>query len=363
MGKGTGLGLSQVFGFAQQSGGDVRADSQPGAGATFTLYLPLSRRPAPAAEVAPPAHAGLAAARGRLLVVEDHAEVAAAAEATLIELGYEVTIAASGEEALAQLAQDATRFCAVFSDVMMAHMDGLTMAREIRRRHAHMPVLLCSGYSSVLADETDHGFALLPKPYTLDALAQALDSVLASGGASVPRKREATSAEAAATAEQARLADLEALQVLDTPPQEQFDALTRIAATLFDAPVALISLIDADRQWFKSRIGVDAAQTPRELAFCSHAIEQPGEVMVVHDATQDARFAQNPLVTQAPRIRFYAGAPLVTSWGHAIGTICVIDTVPRKADARRLEALRLLAHEVMERMEAGRVQPGDTQAG
>jgi CheY-like chemotaxis protein len=248
----------------------------------------------------------------------------------------------------------------------MAHMDGLTLAREIRRRHPHLPVLLCSGYSSVLAHDTAHGFALLPKPYTLDALVQALDDVIAGSEASRQRDRAAalpTSAAAianAVTAEQARLADLDALQILDTPPQEQFDALTRIAATLFDAPVALISLVDAERQWFKSRIGVEAAETPRAIAFCAHAIERPDQVMVVHDATRDERFADNPMVLQAPRIRFYAGAPLVTSWGHAIGTICVVDTVPRKADARRLEALKLLAREVVERMEADRVR-GDSE--
>jgi PAS domain S-box-containing protein len=366
VGKGTGLGLSQVFGFAQQSGGDVRAHSVPGQGSTFTLYLPLARREAAVDDApAPPAAAG-AMARGRLLVVEDHPEVAAAAEATLVELGYDVTVAASAEAALAMLTHDAGRFRAVFSDVMMAHMDGLTLAREIRRRHPHLPVLLCSGYSSVLAHDSAHGFALLPKPYTLDALVQALDEVIAGSEASRQRDRAAapqTCAAAAAhavTAEQARLADLDALQILDTPPQEQFDALTRIAATLFDAPVALISLVDAERQWFKSRIGVEAAETPRAIAFCAHAIERPDQVMVVHDATRDERFADNPMVLQAPRIRFYAGAPLVTSWGHAIGTICVVDTVPRKADARRLEALKLLAREVVERMEADRVR-GDSE--
>ena len=356
VGKGTGLGLSQVLGFAQQSGGDVRVQSVPGQGTTFTVYLPLARRAALAAQAGAPAAPTSAHGRGRLLVVEDHPQVAAAAEATLVELGYEVSIATSGEQALALLAQDATRFRAVFSDVMMAGMDGLALAREIRRHHAQMPVLLCSGYSSVLASDHEHGFALLAKPYTLDALAHALAGVIAGGEPTMPRDRSTTHAAATATAEQARLADLEALQILDTPPQEQFDALTRIAATLFDAPVALVSLIDAERQWFKSRIGVDMAETPRELAFCSHAIEQPEHVMVVHDAARDARFAQNPMVTQGPRIRFYAGAPLVTSWGHAIGTICVIDTVPRKADARRLEALRLLAREVVERMETGRVR-------
>jgi GAF domain-containing protein len=139
--------------------------------------------------------------------------------------------------------------------------------------------------------------------------------------------------------------------VLDTLPEAGFDALTRRAADSFDVPIALISLIDDRRQWFKSRVGLDALETPREDAFCFHAIQAPGDVMVVRDATQDARFAANPLVTGDPGIRFYAGAPLVTRAGHALGTLCVIDRRPRTLTHDQVEQLRALAAQVVDQLE------------
>ncbi|MEO8836872.1 MAG: GAF domain-containing protein [Caldimonas sp.] len=115
--------------------------------------------------------------------------------------------------------------------------------------------------------------------------------------------------------------------------------------------MALVSIVDGDRQWFKANVGVAAGETPREWAFCAHAIETPGDVMVVEDARADARFAANPLVTGDPHIRFYAGAPLVTKTGHAIGTVCVLDDRPRSFDPEKMEALRFLAQQVMTKLE------------
>lgn len=120
--------------------------------------------------------------------------------------------------------------------------------------------------------------------------------------------------------EAARLAYLRSLQVLDTEPEEACDDLVRIAAEVCGTPIALISLIDEARQWFKSKIGIDAKETEREIAFCSHTILQH-DVMVVEDATADPRFADNPLVTGDPHIRFYAGAPLETEHGLRLGTL------------------------------------------
>ena len=144
-----------------------------------------------------------------------------------------------------------------------------------------------------------------------------------------------------------RLKALLALMVLDTPPDRAYDDITHMAANMCGTPIALISLIDDSRQWFKSRVGLPVTQTPRDLAFCAHAIQNAGQMMVVHDALQDTRFAHNDLVTGEPHIRFYAGAPIVTSDGHALGTLCVIDRIPRQLDDEQLDYLRLLAQQVV----------------
>ena len=143
-----------------------------------------------------------------------------------------------------------------------------------------------------------------------------------------------------------RLAALRSLEILDSPPEESFDELTALAAYICRAPIAVISLIDDDRQWFKSRIGLGLCETSRESSFCTQTILQP-DLLVVPDAWADERFAENPLVTSAPGIRFYAGAPLLTPEGHALGALCVIDHRPRELTAEQLDALRTLSHVVV----------------
>lgn len=156
---------------------------------------------------------------------------------------------------------------------------------------------------------------------------------------------------AAALGESARIAALQALNVMDSPEERAYDDITRMAATVCGTPIALVSLVDGARQWFKSRVGLQARETPRELAFCAHAIQTPDQVMVVNDAQADPRFVDNALVTGDPNIRFYAGAPLVTSDGHALGTLCVIDTVPRSIAAEQIQELAFMANQVIATLE------------
>jgi hypothetical protein len=141
--------------------------------------------------------------------------------------------------------------------------------------------------------------------------------------------------------------------ILDTVPEEVFDDLTELAARICEAPIALITLVDENRQWFKSKVGVTINETSRDISFCGHAIEQ-SDLFIVPDATQDKRFAQNPLVTSDPKIRFYAGAPLITPDGHALGTLCVIDKVPRELRPDQKQALRVLARHIMTQLELRR---------
>jgi len=153
--------------------------------------------------------------------------------------------------------------------------------------------------------------------------------------------------------EKKRLKVLWQYQVLDTVPEEVFDDLTELAARICEAPIAMITLVDENRQWFKSKVGVTISETSRDISFCAHAIGQP-DLFIVSDATKDERFAQNPLVISEPKVRFYAGAPLVTPDGHALGTLCVIDKVARELRPDQKTALRVLARHVMTQLELRR---------
>jgi GAF domain-containing protein len=146
--------------------------------------------------------------------------------------------------------------------------------------------------------------------------------------------------------ETARLAALHDLAVLDTAPDEIFNDLAQIAAITLNTPIALISLVDVERQWFKAVRGLSVLELPRETSFCGHVVAD-SRLLVVEDATSDVRFADNPLVTGEPRIRFYAGAPLVDRDGHCMGALCVIDSSPRKMSPEQEAALTLLAKQVM----------------
>ena len=143
-----------------------------------------------------------------------------------------------------------------------------------------------------------------------------------------------------------RLQTLLNYNVLDTSPENSFDAITELAASICGTKIALVSLIDKERQWFKSRFGLDASETPRDISYCGHAISSD-EVMIVNDATKDDRFKDNPLCVEEPHVVFYAGAPLIAPNGHRIGTLCAIDDRPGELNETQLKTLKVLAKNVI----------------
>lgn len=144
-----------------------------------------------------------------------------------------------------------------------------------------------------------------------------------------------------------RLRSLRSYSILDSLPESDYDNITKLASQICKTPISLISLVDENRQWFKSRQGLDASETPRNDAFCAHAINKPNEVLVVNDAREDKRFIGNPLVDNKPPVIFYAGVPLTTDKGHSLGTLCVIDHKPNSLTKEQLEALESLSNQVM----------------
>lgn len=158
------------------------------------------------------------------------------------------------------------------------------------------------------------------------------------------------------TNETERIAALRSYNILDTEPDRDFDDLVRVASLICEAPIALVTLVDDKRQWFKARVGLDVPETPREHAFCAHVVEGDA-TMVVPDAEADVRFRDNPLVVGHPNIRFYAGAPLLTAEGHGLGTLCVIDSKPRVTNplsAVQLESLEALSRQAVRLLELRR---------
>jgi hypothetical protein len=151
--------------------------------------------------------------------------------------------------------------------------------------------------------------------------------------------------------EQERLQALYEFEILDTLPEKDFDHLTTIASQICSTPISLITLIDASRQWFKSTHGISVTETDREYSFCAHAINTPQRIMVVPDTRLDERFADNPFVTDEPKVIFYAGVPLVTEKGYALGTLCILDNKPRTVSEEQYDALRALASQVVRLLE------------
>jgi GAF domain-containing protein len=156
--------------------------------------------------------------------------------------------------------------------------------------------------------------------------------------------------------EEERLKALRELDLLDTEPEEEFDELVQRAAEATGAPIAVMTLLDEARQWFKARVNLELESTDRDLAFCAHAILSPEDLTIVPDTLEDERFNDNLLVTEDPNIRFYAGAPIFTPDGYPIGTLCVIDAAPRGLSDEQADALRALAKEVSKQIERRRLE-------
>ena len=155
-----------------------------------------------------------------------------------------------------------------------------------------------------------------------------------------------------------RLVALRAFDVLDSGNESTFDDIARLAAYICDMPIALISLVDSERQWFKSKVGLEFSQTSRDQSLCSHAILSPDVVMEISDASRDQRFAEFPMINSEPNIRFYAGAPIVTPAGYAMGTVCVMDRVPRELEPAMREALQMLSRQVVALLDMRRAMAG-----
>jgi len=181
------------------------------------------------------------------------------------------------------------------------------------------------------------------------------ENFIGTGKKSGPSRPPVDDADRRSARDAGRVRALHGYGILDTPPEAAFDELAALAARICGTPISLVSLVDRDRQWFMAHHGVALTETPRAVSFCTHALDQPGELMIVPDAARDPRFADNPWVTSEPRIRFYAGMPLCTPDGHAIGALCVFDRQPRTLSPDQQEALRVLGRQVMAHLELHRV--------
>lgn len=256
------------------------------------------------------------------------------AETALREAGYEVAVAADGVSGLELIRAKIP--CVVILELLLPKLHGFAVCKAIRddfklRRATQVLVVSNKSYPADIRKALELGAVdFLVKPLSAKEFVEAVRKT--QHRVPIPQN------------ELARLAALDGYSILDTKPEQMFDDLTMLASYICETPVALISLVDADRQWFKSRVGTELQETSRELAFCAHAIMQ-SDVFLVSDAQKDERFKHNMLVTVDPKIRFYAGAPITTPGGESIGTLCVIDLEPRQLSPAQVECLQALARQ------------------
>jgi CheY-like chemotaxis protein len=277
------------------------------------------------------------------VVVIDHcAESCNLAVASLEQAGFQVFSAGDGKVGLELMRQ--IRPAVVALEILLPGLHGFALCQEVRNdpalRRTRVIVTSSKSYPTDIKKALELGaVAYLTKPVTGEELVSAV--------------RTAIERKPVPPNETARLAALRRFRILDTTPEKGLDDLTLLASTICETPVAMISLVDSDRQWFKSKIGTDLAQTSRDIAFCAHGILQP-DIFEVPDATADQRFRTNVLVTLEPKVRFYAGAPLLTAEGEALGMLCVIDHVARRLSDFQRKCLGLLSRLAMAQLELRR---------
>jgi CheY-like chemotaxis protein len=252
--------------------------------------------------------------------------------------GFDIRTALDGSAGLQLVMAQQPDFAVL--DLVLPKIHGLQVCGSIRKdpnlRNTRVIVASSPTYPVDLKKAAELGAAsFLNKPYQPEDLAKTIRSL-----ETVPTIEN----------DSKRVATLRKYGIMDTSPEQAFDDLTRLASIICKTPSAMITFIDSDRQWFKSRLGLGADEIPRQLSFCAHTIAQH-DVLVVEDAEKDERFAGNPLVSSGPCIRFYAGSPLLASNGDALGSVCVIDQKPRTLDDEQKEALRLIANQVQALLE------------
>jgi CheY-like chemotaxis protein len=273
-------------------------------------------------------------------------------EAALRAAGFDVLTAADGVAGL-QLVREKHPF-AVVLELLLPKLHGFALCQEIHnapelRYTTKVLVTSLKSYPADIRKVLELGAVhFLTKPFPPEELVAAI--------------RKASSEMLVPANEIARLAALRGYRILDTPPESVFDDLARLASLICECPMAMVSLVDKDRQWFKSKVGTELQETSRDVAFCAHAILQP-KVLVVPDATKDERFRSNMLVTCEPKLRFYAGAPLVNAKGEALGTVCVVDTRPRQLSPAQLECLTILARIAVDQLESRAARRSSKKTG
>jgi DNA-binding response OmpR family regulator len=284
--------------------------------------------------------------RKRALVVMRPSPEADVIDQALATDGLEVmhaAVPAEGEVATAEAAVERVRSLTPDIVILDGDADGIAACRAMRALGGagERAAIILVGPTSVPGSETGAS-GWLESPLSVEyarARCRAWLLRMEARWQSAPRPQS----------EAERLAALHRLALLDSAPEERFDRLARLAAGLLEAPVSLVTLIDRDRQWFKSRVGTPLTETTRDVSFCAHAILGDGS-MVVQDALEDERFADNPIVAGPPHVRFYAGYPLTLPDGHAMGALCVMDTRPRRLSENQLSLLRDLADLVEEEL-------------